>query len=303
MTLEPDKHETMAATAARAKLEGHMDGYLAALARNDPTELPVAADVICIEQNQPLALGEGSWRTLSGLGVYRHYYTDIVTSRCGFIGTVFENGVPALLDVLLEIEGDCIRAVETYLIRDPIGGRRLNDQGTPEAAWLELVPQEKRAPRARLTALVDRYFQSLQRNDGKGDYSFFDKECNRYDHGLQTTNVKTPATYGHSDDTTFMSLSAEEQWKTGFLGFVTEIRDRRYVVVDEERQTVLAFAMFDHNGTVRSINLSSGSVFVLSPYFDVPRTLQIIEGFRIRDDKLFRIEATMTEVPYGSRHP
>jgi hypothetical protein len=75
------------------------------------------------------------------------------------------------------------------------------------------------------------------------------------------------------------------------------------VIVDEERQVVLAFAMFDHNGTVRSIKLSSGSVFVLSRYFDVPRTLQIIEGFRIRDDKLFRIEATMTEVPYGSRHP
>ncbi len=75
------------------------------------------------------------------------------------------------------------------------------------------------------------------------------------------------------------------------------------MVVDEERQAVLAFAMFDHNGTVRSIDLTSGTVFVLSPYFDIPRTLQIIEGFRIRDDKLYRIEATMTEVPYGSRHP
>jgi hypothetical protein len=290
-------------TAARAKLEDLMQRYLAALASNDPTGLPLAADVTCLEQNQPVKFGAGSWQTLGAIGAYRHYYTDIASGRCGFIGTVFENGVPALLDVLLQIEDGRIRAVETYVIRDPIGGRRLNEQGAPEAAWLDVVPPEKRASRERLVALVDRYFQSLQRNDGKGDYSFFDKECNRYDHGLQTTNVKTPATYGHSDDTTFMSLSAEEQWKTGFLGFVTEIRDRRYVIVDEERQVVLAFAMFDHNGTVRSINLSSGSVFVLSRYFDVPRTLQIIEGFRIRDDKLFRIEATMTEVPYGSRHP
>jgi hypothetical protein len=265
--------------------------------------LPVTNDVTFLDQNQPLSLGEGTWKTVSGLGTYKHYYTDIHAGRVGFVGTVLENETPALLDVLLVLDGERIRAVETYLIRDPIGGRRLNQQAIPDEAWLQEVPAERRIPREELIAVVDRYFQSLQRNDGKGDYSFFDAECNRYDHGLPTTNVKTPATYGHSDDTTFMSLTAEAQWKTGFLAFVTDIRDRRYVVVDEERQAVLAFAMFDHNGTVRSINLTSGSVFVLSPYFDVPRTLQIIEGFRVRDGRLYRIEATMTEVPYGSRHP
>jgi hypothetical protein len=303
MSLEQTARQAASEDGERLRLEGVMDRYLAALADNDPSGLSTTDDVTYIEQNQRLTLGEGGWRTLSGIGGYRHYYTDVGGSRTGFIGTAFENGVPTLLDILLEVDGERIRAVETYIIRDPIGGRRLNVQAAPEEAWLETVAPERRVSRERLVALVDRYFQSLQRNDGKGDYSFFDKECNRYDHGLQTTNVKTPATYGHSDDTTFMSLSAEDQWKTGFLGFVTAIRDRRYVVVDEERQAVLAFAMFDHDGTVRSINLSSGSVFVLSPYFDVPRTLQIIEGFLIRDDKLFRIEATMTEVPYGSQHP
>jgi hypothetical protein len=287
----------------RARLEGIIDCYLSALASNDPSCVPVTEDVTFIEQNQRLALGEGSWKSISGIGEYKHYYVDVDAGRVGFIGTALENSVPTLIDILLQVEGDRICSVESYVIRDPIGGQRLNHQATPDQAWLEQVPTERRVSREALVALVDRYFQSLQRNDGKGDYSFFDKECNRHDHGLQTTNVKTPATYGHSADTTFMGLTAEEQWKTGFLGFVTEIRDRRYVIVDEERQVVLAFAMFDHNGTVRSINLTSGSVFVLSPYFDVPRTLQIIEGFRIRDGKLYRIEATMTEVPYGSRHP
>jgi hypothetical protein len=290
-------------TKERARLEGMIDVYLGALVRNDASALPVTPDVTFIEQNQPLQLGEGIWKTITGLGAYKHYYADVHRGRVGFVGTALENGVPALLDILLEVEGEQIRAIETYLIRDPIGGRRLNEQGAPEAAWLEPVPLAQRVSRETLMGLVDRYFQGLQRNDGKGDYSFFDRECNRYDHGLQTTNVKTAATYGHSSDTTFMSLSAEEQWKTGFLAFVTEIRDRRFVVVDEERQTVLAFAMFDHNGTVRAINLTSGKVFVPSPYFDVPRTLQIIEGFRMRDGKIYRIEATMTEVPYGSRSP
>jgi hypothetical protein len=287
----------------RAQLEGMIDRYLAALVAHDAAALPVTPDVTFIEQNQRLALGEGSWKTVSGLGTYKHYYTDAHAGRAGLVSTVFENGVPALLDVVLQVEGGRIAAIESYVIRDPIGGQRLNDQGTPEAPWLEHIPSGQRVSRERLIALGDRYFESLQRNDGKGDYSFFDRECNRYDHGLQTTNVRTGATYGHSDDAVFMSLTAEEQWKTGFLAFVTDIRDRRFVVVDEERQTVLAFAMFDHDGTIRSINLNTGKLFVLSPYFDVPRTLQIIEGFRVRNDKLYRIEATMTEVPYGSRHP
>jgi hypothetical protein len=280
-----------------------VDRYLAALVKRNPGELPLTDDVSFIEQNQPLTLGEGIWKTITGVGRYRHYYADPEHSRVGFVGTAFENGVPALLDILLELRGERIRAIETYLIRDPIGGRRLNEQGLPEAAWLETVPPEQRVSRERLVSLVNLYFQSLQRNDGKGDYSFFDPECNRYDHGLQTTNVKTGEAYGHSSDTTFMSLTAEQQWKTGFLAFVTGIRDRRFVVVDEERQVVLAFAMFDHNGTVRTINLTSGTVFTPSPYFDVPRTLQIIEGFRVRAGRIYRIEATMTEVPYGSRSP
>lgn len=287
----------------RARLEGMIDVYLRALLKRDPRELPATPDVTFIEQNQPLALGEGIWKTITGIGAYRHCYSDPQHQRVGFVGTVLENGVPALLDILLEVRGERIRAIETFLIRDPIGGRRLNGQGAVEAAWLESVPPQRRVPREKLVSIVNLYFQSLQRNDGKGDYSFFDPECNRYDHGLQTTNVKTGEAYGHSDDTTFMSLTAEQQWKTGFLAFVTEIRDRRFVVVDEERQVVLACAMFDHNGTVRTIPLTSGTVFTPSPYFDVPRTLQVIEGFRIRDGRIYRIEATMTEVPYGSRSP
>ncbi len=190
MSLERNAGTAQARSGERKNLEAMLDVYLAALADNDPSALPVTANATFIEQNQPLALGEGTWRTVSGIGAYKHYYVDVENSRVGFIGTAWENGIPALLDVLLQVEGDRICAVESYLIRDPIGGQRLNQQAGLDEAWLEQVPPGKRASRARLIELVDRYFQSLQRNDGKGDYSFFDRECNRYDHGLQTTNVK-----------------------------------------------------------------------------------------------------------------
>ena len=99
----------------------------------------------------------------------------------------------------------------------------------------------------------------------------------------------------------FVTLNCREQFATGFLGFVTRIRDRRYVVVDEEHQTVLGFALLDHNGTIREIPLSSGTTFVVPPYFSSPRTLQVGEAWRIEDGKLRQIEMTLTEVPYGTR--
>jgi hypothetical protein len=85
------------------------------------------------------------------------------------------------------------------------------------------------------------------------------------------------------------------------LGFVTRIRDRRYVVVDEERQTVLGFATLDHNGTIRAIPLSRGETFVVPPYFSSPRTLQVGEAWRVEDGKLRQIEMTLTELPYGAQ--
>lgn len=287
--------------SGRAALEALMMLYLDALAADDPGRLPLADGFDYVENNQRIALGDGLWGTIDAIGAYRHFYCDPENGRVGFIGAARENGVPVILDAVMEVQDGRIAWIETFIVRDPIGGARLDALGEPEPVWLETVPPEERLPREGLIALANRYFESMQRCDGKGDYSFFDPGCDRYEHGLKTTNVQTDQTYGHSSDSDFPKMTAEDQWKTGFLGFVTEIRERRFPVVDVERQAVLAQAMFDHDGSIRSIDLTTGTVFELAPYFDVPRTLQIVEGFRARDGKILRVEATMSETPYGAR--
>src|SRR5579862_7144559 len=250
----------------RAGLEQAVDDYLAALVANDPSRLRLAEGVVFVENYQPLKLGEGTWATITGRGTYSHYFADPEQDSVGFIGTVRENGLPALLDLRLKLDGGRIREVETFIIRDALAGVRYEQMGAPEPVWLEAVPPSERLSRSLMISTVDKYFQSMQRNDGLGDYSFFHPECNRIEHALQTTNVKTPQAYGHSHDVEFSSMTAEQQWKTGFLGFVTEIRDRRFVVVDEERHAVFAFATFDHNGTVRVLHQTTGKDFVVPPY-------------------------------------
>jgi hypothetical protein len=95
-------------------------------------------------------------------------------------------------------------------------------------------------------------------------------------------------------------MDCRNQWAMGMLGFVTQIRDRRFLVVDEERQALLAMVYLDHDGTVRELPLSTGDSFVLPPYFNVPRGLTVVEGFKLKDGMIQRIEMTLIETPYGN---
>jgi hypothetical protein len=284
----------------RACLEGFVDSYLDALVAGDPSRLPLADDVVFVENNQRLELGEGTWRTITGLGNYRHYFADVTGGQVGLIGVVEENGTKIIYDLRLAITDGAIKEIEALAIRDPNGAMLYEERGAPHPKFLETVPPEQRLPREQLIAVANSYLAGMQNNDPNGDYSFFHDECDRWEHARETTN-QDPAAYGHSTDRVFVTLTCREQFETGFLGFVTRIRDRRYIVVDEERQTVLGFATLDHNGTIRSIPLSRGETFVVPPYFSSPRTLQVGEAWRVEDGKLRQIEMTLTELPYGAQ--
>jgi len=287
-----------AATCDRACLEGMVDRYLDALVAHDTAKIPTTADVRFVENGVALPLGAALWKTASGRGTYKHYFADQTAGQAGFIGTMREHDKGLILVLRLLVTGGRIKEIEQLAIRT--GNVDEYEKLMPDPLWTAAVPEAARSSRAQLTALADRYYTGMQRNDPKGDYSFFHKECNRVEHGRQTTNMP-PSNYGHSDIPNFVTMGCEAQFQTGFLGFVTGIRNRRYAVIDDERQTVLAFAFFDHDGSIRSIPLSTGQTFKVPPYFSTPRTLTIAEGFKVIDRKLRLIEATLTEAPYGMR--
>ncbi|KAI1343041.1 hypothetical protein F5Y15DRAFT_371906 [Xylariaceae sp. FL0016] len=291
------------ATCDRACLEKVMDNYLTALAAHDTKSFPTASNVRYTENDQVLGLGQGEWMIAGSPGVYRHVFSDPSASQVGAITTMRENGTPVIYIVRLKVGSDGkVSEIETQVTRDAEGAARYENMTAPEAAWLESVPTEQRVSRAKLIEQTNRYYSGMERNDPKGNYSFFDKDCNRLEDGLQTTNMHDGGAYGHSNDTTFASLGCEAQFQTGFLGFVTKIRERHYAVIDEERQALLVITTLDHNGTVRELPEVNGTSSPIPPYFDVPRTLLVAEAFKLRGDKLYRIEMTLTEVPYGQRY-
>ena len=286
----------------RACLEGIANQYLAAMVAHDPSRAPLSPTVKYAQDNVPLKIGDALWATTSGLGNYRHFFADPERGDIGLIGVVYENGVGAILIVRLKVEDRQITEAEQFVAHDPHGAALYEKMGKPDPRWLEPIPPELRQTREALEQTAYMYYEGLQKNDGRGVYSFTD-DCTRIEDAVPTVNQPRPANYGHSDQDIgdFTMLGCAAQYKLGFLGFTTGCRDRRFLVVDTERGAVLASAYLDFDGTVTEVHLTDGRVWKVPPYFMTPRTNQSNEAYRIVKGSIQLIEMTMYEVPFDAK--
>ena len=285
----------------RTYFEGIIDCYLEALVNNEPTTAPLANDVIFVENDQILTIGDGGWRTVNGIGRYRHYFVDPELGNAGLIANIQEHDLGAILILRVKVQNNLITEADQFIIRDPNGAELYEKMGAPDPVWLEPVPPECRQTREALEAIAYMYFQSLERNDGSGIYPFL-PECERIEHARPTVNQKGGG-YGHADTSTnFITLTTvTEQYKLGLMAFISRIRDRYAAVVDVERGVVLGQSSFDFDGTLKKVTFADGRDWDIPPYFRTPRSHQMNEVFKIVNGSFRFIEATLFEVPFYTR--
>jgi hypothetical protein len=284
--------EKAASACDRSCLEGFIDRYLDAVVAHDPAQAPLAQPVKFTENGQRLSVGDGLWNTASARGPYKLYVTDPEALQVGFFGTIRENGTPAILALRLKLVNQEIAEIETLVARDEKETLKLEAMGAPHPALTATVPRAERSTRAELVKIADMYFAGLERNNGKGAYPFTD-DCNRIENGQQTTNrpSENPGPFDVS------ALGCKAQFETGFFRFVTRIRDRRFVVIDEERQLSLAFVFFDHAGDVPAVTLTDGRTIPIG--VSRPWTWEIAELFKIENKLIRQIQAVIRESAYG----
>ncbi len=284
----------------RACLENYVDRYMDAMLKKDPSLTLFSRDCKFTENGVQLPLGnEGLWLRMSGKGSYKFYVPDVETQQVAYFGTASEKGsgkqgASALVAVAirLKIVNGLITEAEQLVLRpdsdtmgmtgDMSAGARVEKMGAPHAIYLESIPEAERASREELIQTANYYFSGMQKNDGKGYYPFA-KDCHRIENGMPATNVPVPEGQKRPDPKTAKMYSSswgcKEQFESGLLGFVTRIRDRRFVAVDRERGIVFSFGFFDHD------NLNW--------------TWQIAELFKIEKGNMRRIEALFHRCPYG----
>jgi len=279
----------------RSCLDGFVNQYLSALLAHDPSRAPLAATVKFTENGQILQPGDALWGTISGLGKYKFYFEDPHDGQVGFFGTIQENDVPAVLAARLKVQNRQITEIETIVSRldntdDKNGPEELDALGVPNAVYAEAVPSVERISRQRMILIVNSYFDGLEKATGKGIP--FDPKCDRLNNGELTTNNR-------SANSMILAMGCAEQFNSGFSKFMTRIRDRRFMLIDEERGLVFGVVFFDDAGKMKTVPLADGTTFAVPPVYRKPTTLMVAELFKIKDAKILRIDAVEGWVTYG----
>ncbi len=281
----------------RACLTSYVDRYLSALEKRDPNFLPLTDDVKFTENGVELELGDAAWGTVTSAGSYRVIAADPERGEVAFIGTMVENhDRHAIMALRLKVAAGKISEIETVWGRTIEGAQALNGLGKPHSAFTTVVSENKRHSREELVAIANKYFTGLEDNDGHRDVPFTET-CNRLENGRQTTNSKAPPRDPSQPNT--MALGCDAQLRSGRFRLDTDIRERRFRVVDQERGLVFAFVFFDHAGTVFEYPLTTGEM--IRTNLRQPHTWQIAEIFKVQDGKIDQIEAVLNEVPYGMK--
>ncbi len=289
-------------SARRTFMEGMVDKYLASVVAHDPGLCPLTENVVFVENNQPIPVGEAGWRTINRIGSYKHYFCDFEMNQVGLIANVYEHDSGCVYVLRLKLEDDKISEIDQWISRDPNGAENYEKLGAPDPIWLEPIPLAQRQSREALMMNAHIYFQALERNDGTGIYPFRD-DCERIEHARKTVSQKDNSGYGHSDATTkFVTMPAKAQYEFGLMAFVTKIRDRLAPVIDVERGAVMGQGTYDFDGALTNIHFIKDNVdWAIAPYFRTARSHTATEAFKVINGSFRYIEMTFIEVPYGTR--
>jgi hypothetical protein len=288
----------------RVCLYGFVDQYLAALVAKDPRRLPWAPHVKFTENNVELQIGWGLWGTISALGAEDLRAADPETGQAAYYGVINERGLKSFFAMRLKIDDGKISEVETIVDRKGYGPGPFGNPDTlqPVPVISEDVPLDRRRPRARLVALADGYFNTLELNDGQVFTQFADN-CSRRENGVWTANDPHP---GSVEDpnlnlSAYGKISCEQGFRLGNYRWDDELRARRFPLIDEEKGLVLAGGFIDHAGKLDHYTTTDGVVH--DPPLKSPHSFCFLEMFKMQDGRIRHAEAVFITVPYRMPSP
>ena len=270
-----------AANCDRACLVKTMDDYLAALAARDPARLELASDVRYTENTNDMALGDGFWGTVDSIGPGRFDLVDPVSGQIFTYTEGKENGHGVLYGVRLKSRDSRLTEIEAFVIRPgPAIFGTFDGLPPVDPFWNEPLKPSERRSRPELIAAANQYFEGLEQDTGM--VVPFADDCTRVENGVQTApNRATP---------TRPSMTCKESFNAKRYTYITEVTERRFLVVDEDRGIVFGTFMFQHPGDVKTsdweeVSKNRDSLIVY------PNTTMAIEAFKVVDGQIRRIHA------------
>jgi hypothetical protein len=272
-----------------ACLRGFTQQYIDALTQGDPGRLPLAAGAKSTENGQPSGPGQGLWKTAVKFGGYRFFIEDPSTSRASFVGVFEQGAAPAILWLCLKIDRGKISEAETIVARK--GSHPLfapEALTVPYPGFSESVAPRDRGSRKELIAAANSYLDGIEQHDSRVVRA--DPACDRIENGVQTTHRP-----GRAESQGCAS-------SVDGLKHIKRVDHRRFPIVDREHGVVMAVFTFDIPGEAApAASPAKNAVAIATPATSPrqPRTLLLMELFKVVGGRITRIEAVMHNLPYG----
>jgi hypothetical protein len=234
-----------AGACGRACLGALLDRYLAAVTAHDPSRVPLAFGFRQTQNAVVIAPGEGLWRDAAGLGPVRRTYLDPANGAAAYFGTlVLGGGETAVAALRLHVTAGKVDEAEWNIARAGDPGIAPGEKAMFDAPNLiahppppRAVPASGRLSRAELVAVANSYFDGITSANPR--IIMAHPGCSRMENGLQTTGRRLPAGR-EGEGPGGVSDCTSGQGRFG----VALVAGRRYPVVDEQAQVVLAIGTF-----------------------------------------------------------
>jgi hypothetical protein len=288
----------------RACLVDIMDGYMNAIFKHDPSQLPtLARDVRFTENSAQLNIGEGMlWRSKVEPTSFKIVIADPVFGEVAEQARVKINGQDSLVAIRLKVDRGQIQQIE-HLYTRGVDKTAIPLLTTPRADLVDDVPPSERTPRDVMIWAANSYFDALEGDNGK--IGAFADDCVRHENGYQTVNnpppggrmmpspvLPNPNTPQGQYQLKMSMMTCSQQISTKILNFITKIRPRRVLVVDEQKGVVATFPLFVEDGTRRGGDPNAPPAMMLN--------LDTMETFGIRGGLIHEVEAfPFVILPYG----
>jgi len=275
----------------RPALVGLMERYLAALAKHDPSGVPLSKDVKLVENTEVTPIGKGLWETATGGPTqFRIFAADPGEGQVGFIGVIEENHKPTIASVRLKAVKGRITEIDHLVVHS--GDAPLHpNMSKARPGLLEPLKPSERVPREEMLKIANSYYEAIVQDNGK--VAPFADDCQRRENGGITANdqTQTPEEAAKDDFSVFRRMSCSDQLSTGVMGYITDINRRRLLAVDEEMGLVFAYSIFVHDGTPKVMKITGVPGIIERPNKWGPFDLPAAHIFKIRNGRIHEIEA------------
>lgn len=306
-----------AQTCDRECLVALMKNYLAALVAHNPSAVPFDQYVKFTQNTAAIPVGYGLWETASsGPSEFQVYAADPVNQQVAALVMMKENNKNILLGVRLALNRGKIAEAEHHVV--PENEIHLQNLVKPRPGLVEDISPEEKTPRGQMLDIGLSYYDALTGEDGT--LAPFAPECQRRENGGISVGGKKEAPAAkevkrdfappQAVDPEMMKLAralsavpntCEGQITAGVWAYISEIRNRRLLVIDEQKGLAVGFSNLYHDSKLKNMKLKGVPGVESVPAYQGTFNMPAIHFFKIRKGKIYDIEATGLVLPYGTK--